>query len=78
MLRQVKLFTTTKAWDLERMINEFLTEHKEYSIRNIEYNCLLHPSKDQYDEALTEYSALVIYSVYESLDEKLYPAGKTI
>jgi len=78
MLKQVHSFTTPRLWELAKMINQWIRDHPDYEIRDIKYNnCPLHLGVDDYDEALTEYSALVIYNIIEnSLDERLYPAGR--
>lgn len=62
-IKQVELFESNNIWNLQKQINEFISEnYKEYNILDIKYQCMSsHLPRDSADDWNLIYTGMVIY-----------------
>jgi hypothetical protein len=61
---QIQTFETTKIWDLQRLVNDFLKTKESTDIVDIKYNqSPIRLGRDEFEESITEYTAMVIYNI---------------
>jgi hypothetical protein len=71
IIDKIQTFETTKIWDLQRLVNDFLKTKESTDIVDIKYNqSPIRLGKDEFEESITEYTAMVIYSDWEDKEDE--------
>ncbi len=66
VIQKVQMFETTKTWDLQRLVNDFLKAKAFINIIDIKYNqSPIRLGRDEFEESVTEYTAMIIYTFME-------------
>ena len=76
-IKQVELFESNNIWNLQKQINEFISEHyRTWNILDIKYQCMSsHLPRDSEDDWNLIYTGMVIYIKPDNEEDSVAEGG---